>query len=79
MYGYSARWRCMLFIGASSAFGDIERLRWPGEGVDIGEPAAEYCSPSDLGPRPVLLLPCLVARAAAVAAAASSTVPVWWF
>jgi len=52
-------------------------LRWPGDGVDIGEPVAEYCSPpSERGARPDRLLPMRVASAAAVAAAASSTVPV---
>lgn len=64
----------MLFIGAISELGEAERCR-PGEGVDIGDPLFEYDSPSErclLG----LLLPGRVARAAAVAAAASSTVPV---
>lgn len=66
----------MLFIGANSEFGDAERVRPPGDGVDIGEPLLEYCSPSERCRPPRLLLP-RVASAAAVAAAASSTVPVW--
>jgi hypothetical protein len=65
----------LLFIGASSEFGDADMFLWPGDGVDIGEPLFEYCSPSERW-RPPRLLPPLVARAAAVAAAASSTVPV---
>jgi hypothetical protein len=67
----------MPFKGASSELGDIDMLRWPGDGVDIGEPVTEYCSPpSERGARPDRLLPMRVASAAAVAAAASSTVPV---
>lgn len=65
----------MLFIGASSEWGEADKWRCPGEGVDIGEPLFEYCSPSERC-RPPRLLPPRVARAAAVAAAASSTVPV---
>jgi hypothetical protein len=64
----------MLFIGANSEFGDADIVRPPGDGVDIGEPLLEYCSPSERC-RPPRLLP-RVASAAAVAAAASSTVPV---
>ena len=64
----------MLFMGASSEFGDADKCR-PGEGVEIGEPLFEYCSPSERC-RPPRLLPPRVAKAAAVAAAASSTVPV---
>jgi hypothetical protein len=45
------------------------------DGVDIGELLFEYCSPSEYCRRPRLLL-VRVASAAAVAAAASSTVPV---
>lgn len=67
----------MLFMGASSECGDGESIvRWPGEGVDMGEPVLEYCSPSDLCRPPRLLPPPRAARAAAVATAASSTVPV---
>jgi len=76
MYGKSGC-RCMPFMGAScSAFGDKDRFRRLGEGVDIGEPFVEYCSPSSRTWRPPRLLPVRVAKAAAVAAAASSTVPV---
>jgi len=42
----------------------------------MGEPVTEYCSPSERLPLRTLPPP-LVANAAAVAAAASSTVPVW--
>jgi len=66
----------MPFIGASSECGEGDKRRWPGDGVDIGEPLLEYCSPSDRCLPPRLLPPPRVARAAAVAAAASSTVPV---
>lgn len=37
----------MLFIGASSELGDADMCRCPGEGVDIGDPLLEYCSPSE--------------------------------
>lgn len=63
-------------MGASSEFGEAERVLCPGDGVDIGDPLFEYWSPSDRCRPPLLLPPPLVARAAAVAAAASSTVPV---
>ena len=66
----------MPFRGANSEFGESEMLRWFGDGVDIGDPYWEFPSPSDRG-RPPRTLPLLPANAAAVAAAASSTVPVW--
>lgn len=57
--------------------GDIVIARALGDGVGIGEPFSEKSSASERGPRaepdP------RDAKAAAVAAAASSTVPVWWF
>jgi len=62
-------------MGASSELGEAERFLL-GDGVDIGDPLFEYCSPSERC-RPPRLLPARVASAAAVAAAASSTVPVW--
>lgn len=65
----------MLFMGANSELGEADIFRWPGEGVDIGDPVFEYCSPSERG-RPPRLLLLRVASTAAVAAAASSTVPV---
>lgn len=52
-------------------------VRGPGDGVDIGEPVCEYSSPSDRVGRPIRPTGGREARAAAVAAAASSTVPVW--
>lgn len=54
--------------------GDRDKVRSFGEGVFNGEAVSEYSPPSD---RPVLLgAVAREARAAAVAAAASSTVPV---
>jgi hypothetical protein len=56
------------------AAGDNESGRSPGEGVPKGEAVSEYSSASE---RPVLLgAEAREARAAAVATAASSTVPV---
>jgi hypothetical protein len=76
MYGKSGC-RCIPFTGAScSAFRDRDRFWRLGEGVDIGEPFVEYCSTSSRTWRPPWLLPVRVAKTAAVAAAASSTVPV---
>lgn len=62
----------MPVMGVRSELG--VRCLWPGDGEDMGDPVFEYESPSDR--RPPLLLPVRVASAAAVAAAASSTVPV---
>lgn len=65
-----------MFIGASSEFGEADIFLILGEGVDIGEPVFEYCSPSDLC-LPFRTLPPRVAKAAAVAATDSAIVPVW--
>lgn len=81
MYPYSL-WR----IEESSELGDMDTVRWAGEGVLRGELCAEPGSPSLRAWRPgtVCDLPqglgkLAAAKAAAVAAAASSTVPEWWF
>lgn len=51
-----------------------------GEEVDMGEPWLETWSPSDRAGRADADRATLfLARASAVALAASSTVPVWWF
>jgi len=59
------------------AAGDIDKCRSLGEGVGIGDAASEYSSISERVDR--LGADWREANAAAVAAAASSTVPVWWF
>lgn len=38
---------CMLFIPASSALGDMDMVRWAGDGVVRGEPGFDACSLSD--------------------------------
>jgi hypothetical protein len=63
-------------MGANSEFGEVERILWLGDRVDMGEPLFEYYSLSERC-RPPRLLPERVASAAAVVVAASSTVPVW--
>lgn len=59
------------------AAGERERGRSFGDGVLSGDAVSEYSSASERAD----LVGCEAreARAAAVAAAASSTVPVWWF
>jgi len=37
----------MLFIGASSEFGDVDRVDLSGDGVDTGKPLFEYCLSSE--------------------------------
>ena len=71
---------CKLLIPAISAVGDMDMFRWAGDGVERGETWFDACSPSDW----VLALALAaalapLARASAVALAASSIVPVWWF
>lgn len=59
--------------------GDIDMFRGPIEGVDCADVVFEYVPPSD---SVLVLYPDgrdAEARMAAVEAAASSTVPVWWF
>lgn len=67
-------YECMLFAETISAFGDMDKFRCAGDGVVMGEPLFDICSPSE---RPPALLLERAARTAAVATAASSTVPVW--
>jgi len=55
--------------------GERDMVRWLGEGVGIGEPDSEYSPASDRADRPGMVW-LRDASAAAVAAAASSTVPV---
>lgn len=77
MYAYSDAWRCMAGTTGIPAAGERERGRSFGEGVPNGDAASEYSSASE---RVDLLgADAREAKAAAVAAAASSTVPVWWF
>jgi hypothetical protein len=70
----------MLFMFAISVAGDIDMVRWAGEGVETGDCCVEPCSPSE---RVLLRLLAAVksaaprAKASAVALAASSRVPVW--
>ena len=57
--------------------GDMDMVRWLGEGVVREDAVSEYAPPSER----VRWMPFVGGReasAAAVAAAASSTVPVWW-
>ncbi len=65
----------MFGMRGSSVPGESDRVRWLGDGVPRGDPTSDRVPPSDRAP------PGLPedrdARAAAVAAAASSTVPVW--
>lgn len=67
---------CRLLMPASSVLGDIERFLWLGDGVETGDPKADPCSPSD---RAFVRAVAPRASASAVALAASSIVPVWWF
>lgn len=68
----------MVFIFAISAAGDMDMLRWAGEGVETGDPCVEPCSPSDrLLTRAAAAAVAPRANASAVALAASSRVPVW--
>ena len=53
-------------------------VRGPNEGVEFADPVSEYDPPSDAA-RWLKPGRDADARTAAVAAAASSTVPVWWF
>ena len=69
-------YECRLFEAAISTPGDMDKFRCAGEGVVSGEPLFDIWSPSERAP---VLLPARAAKAAAVAAAASSIVPVWWF
>ena len=64
-------------ICGTSLDGDSDKLRSAGDGVVRIEAVSEYPPPSDC----VLCNRCVGrdAKTAAVAAAASSTVPVWWF
>lgn len=72
MYEYSLGCRLRDGIGVISLGGDIDSLRRPGEGVEAADAVSEYVPPSDPpGPYP----DDRPASAAAVAAAASSTVP----
>jgi len=67
----------MLFIPASSLLGDMDMVRCAGDGVESGEPWFDACSLSDRGlvlAAAAALAP--LARASAVARAASSRVPV---
>lgn len=77
MYEKSLGWRCIAATCAASADGESDMVRSPGEGDEFPDPVSEYVPPSDRGRwlRP----DGRDAKAAAVAAAASSTVPVWWF
>lgn len=76
MYAYSGCWRCM--PGTTPAgmppAGDMDVRRSLGEGVFNGDAVSEYSSASERADR--LGADAREARAAAVAAAASSTVPV---
>jgi len=65
--------RCM--GGTPARDGDMDIGRSCGDGVGIGELCSEYSSASDRVER--LTTEAREASAAAVAAAASSTVPVW--
>lgn len=67
----------MLLLPEISTLGDIDIVRWLGEGVVIGEPWLDMWSLSDRACD--IPLDFDAARAAAVAAAASSMVPLWWF
>jgi hypothetical protein len=79
---------CMLFMLASSAPGDMDMVRWAGDGFERGDAGFDACSLSDCD----LVLATAAAAAAAAAAALapwakasararaeSSTVPTWWF
>lgn len=77
-------WCCIWPMDTRSVAGDMDMVRWPGDGVDSGEPWLEpWLSPlSDRDPWLVsrlIVLEAPRANAAAVARAASSIVPVWWF
>ena len=65
----------MLGMAGSGVDGDRDIACGLGDGVDSGEPILEYSPPSERVGRPVRDRGGRVARAAAVAAAASSTVP----
>lgn len=72
MYEYSLGCPLKVGIDGISFVGDNEVLRKPGDGVDAADAVSEYAPPSD----PAWLYPeDREASAAAVAAAASSTVP----
>ena len=74
MYEASLVWRLKDGIGGTSERGDRDGFCRPGEGVEAADALSEHVPPSEA----VRLRPDdLVARAAAVAAAASSTVPEW--
>lgn len=67
----------MLLMFAISAAGDMDMLRWAGEGVETGDSCVEPCSPSDrVLPRAAAASVAPRASASAVALAASSRVPV---
>lgn len=77
MYEKSLGCRCRAATCAASVEGESDMVRPPGEGDEFPDPVSEYVPLSDRGRwlRP----DGRDANAAAVAAAASSTVPVWWF
>lgn len=60
-----------------SMLGDMDIGLCAGDGVVMGEPWLERWSPSERACGTCLALD--AAKAAAVAAAASSIVPLWWF
>jgi hypothetical protein len=67
-------------MAAMSAVGDMDMVRCPGDGVDIGEPCADAASPSDRGRRLAMAWAVVWApraRAAARACADSSIEPAW--
>ena len=70
---------CRLPMPLSSTPGDMERLRCAGEGVEMGDPWLDVWSPSDRGRDRAAAALAPLAKASAVALAASSMVPVWWF
>lgn len=59
--------------------GDKDMLRGPIEGVEVADMVREYVPPSDSARWEYPDGRVADAKTAAVAAAASSTVPVWWF
>jgi len=73
---------CIWLMSCSCALGDMDMGRCAGDGVDRGDAWTDpACSLSERGLFALAAAAALapLASASAVALAASSTVPVWWF